>query len=78
MTERAASRTVLVVERAEAILELPAVYADVLRWRAAGVPQATIAERLAVLPDTVPILVRVAEAKLLALLAKESPDAGAP
>ncbi len=51
------------------MLELPDVYANVLRWRSEGLPDISIARLLDVLPATVPVLVRVAEAKLIALLA---------
>jgi DNA-binding CsgD family transcriptional regulator len=60
------------MERADAIHELPSVYADVLRWRADGASDATIGERLDIPPSSVRLLLRVAEAKLDSLVAHES------
>lgn len=58
------------MDREEALEELPSVYALLLRWRRYGVSDAAIAERLEVEPSSVPLLVRLAEAKLMALLAE--------
>lgn len=58
------------MDTAEAIAALPAVYAQALRLRAAGMDHAAIAGRLEVPEDAVANLLRLAEAKLARLLAE--------
>jgi hypothetical protein len=56
------------MERALAMQELPKAYADILRWRDEGASDEEVAGRLGILPASVPLLVRVAEAKLVPLI----------
>lgn len=56
---------------AEAIDQLPAVYASALRLRAAGTSHDEIAERLGLHPEAVDTLLRLAEDKLHGLLQAE-------
>jgi hypothetical protein len=56
------------VDRALAIQELPRAYADILRWRDAGESDEEIAARLGIEATTLPLLVRIAEAKLVPLI----------
>jgi hypothetical protein len=56
------------VDRALAIEELPRAYADILRWRDAGESDEEIAARLGIHAATLPLLVRIAEAKLVPLV----------
>jgi hypothetical protein len=59
--------------RAVAIADLPAVYGEVVRLVDAGCDHATVAERLAIAPESVPALLDIAEAKLARLLREEAP-----
>ena len=51
------------------ISELPKAYADILTWRDAGDSDHDIAARLGISASSVPLLVRVGEAKLVPLIA---------
>jgi transcriptional regulator len=51
--------------------ELPKAYADILRWRDEGASDEEVAGRLGILPASVSLLVRVAEAKLVPLIRAE-------
>ncbi len=69
MAAAALGLTVLGMDRSLALQALPAVYADVLRWRDAGLDDAAVAARLAIEPKSAALLVHVAEVKLIGLLA---------
>ncbi len=56
------------VDRSEAMSLLPAAYRQALLMRERGLPYEAIAEALAIEPEGVPALVRLAEAKLANLL----------
>lgn len=56
------------MDRALAIQELPKAYADILRWRDDGESDEEIAARLGIHATSLPLLVRVAEAKLVPLV----------
>ena len=56
------------MDRALAIQELPKAYADILRWRDDGDSDEEIATRLGIQATSLPLLVRVAEAKLVPLV----------
>ncbi len=56
------------MERGEAIEHLPLPYAVALRLRDAGVGDAELAAGLAIEPEAVPTLLKVAEAKVSELL----------
>ncbi len=73
MTRRGPLRTFPGVDRALAIQELPTAYADILTWRDDGNSDEEIARRLGILPTSVPLLVRVAEAKLVPLIWMDAP-----
>lgn len=64
------------MDRALAIQELPRAYADILRWRDEGESLEEIAGRLGIQAGSVPLLVRVAEAKLVPLLWAEAGQVG--
>jgi hypothetical protein len=68
MTTRRAVPMVGGMDRALAIQELPRAYADILRWRDSGESDEEIAARLGVHATTLPLLVRIAEAKLVRLI----------
>lgn len=68
MTRRGDLPIVGDMDRALAIQELPRAYADILRWRDAGESDEEIATRLGIEATTLPLLVRIAEAKLLPLI----------
>jgi hypothetical protein len=61
-----------------ALERLPATYADALRLREHGETDEAIAARLGIEPEAVAPLVRVAEAKLAALVDRDSPEHRAP
>ena len=56
------------MDRALAIQELPKAYADIPRWRDDGKSDEEIASRLGIQATSLPLLVRVAEAKLVPLV----------
>lgn len=56
------------MDRKRARAELPEAYAAALRLRACGVPAPQIAAQLGLEPEAVPPLLRLAEAKLAALV----------
>ena len=74
MTGRGALRTFRGVDRALAIQELPTAYADILTWRDDGDSDEEIAGRLGIQATSVPLLVRVAEAKLVPLIWMDAPN----
>jgi hypothetical protein len=60
------------VDREQAITELPLAHAVALRLRDAAIDDETIAKALGIEPEGVPGLMRIADAKLSAELARES------
>ena len=68
------------MELGDALAELPPAYARALRLRIEGATELDIAARLDIAPDSVGTLIRLAEAKLAALLARPAeldvPDVG--
>jgi hypothetical protein len=64
MLNSPAGRTVATVERAEAMSLLPFAYATALRLSDQGVSDEVIAHAVAVEPQAVPNLLRVARSKL--------------
>lgn len=60
------------VDRARAIRELPAAYAQALALRDEGAEDGVIAERLAVAPEAIPALLELADAKLTRILASSN------
>jgi DNA-directed RNA polymerase specialized sigma24 family protein len=66
----ARTRTVEVMDRAEALLLLPEAYARALTLREGGASPADIAGDLDIVVEAVPSLLRLAEAKLARLLAE--------
>lgn len=66
------------MDREAALLELATAHAVALRLRAAGAEDAAVAQALGIPVTSVPGLVRIAEAKLAALVGQEDKGSDPP
>lgn len=66
------------MDRETALLDLPTAHAVALRLHDAGAADEAVAQALGIPVRSVPGLLRIAEAKLAALLAQEGEVAGPP